>query len=84
MLDELASVAKRVELVIRTRPLLPDPDDEMVLETAINGHAHAIVTFSERHFPPVAARFRCRVIRPGQAVRELAEEREQSQNKERY
>ncbi|HEX4073855.1 MAG TPA: PIN domain-containing protein, partial [Candidatus Acidoferrales bacterium] len=36
VLDELASVGKRVELMIRIRPMLPDPDDEMVLETAIN------------------------------------------------
>jgi predicted nucleic acid-binding protein len=33
VLDELASVGKRIELVIRTRPMLPDPNDEMVLET---------------------------------------------------
>src|SRR6266480_3217653 len=44
VLDELASVGKRVELMIRTRPTLPDPNDEMVLETAINGRADAIVT----------------------------------------
>ena len=66
MLDELASVGKRVELVIHTRPMLPDPNDEMVLETAINGRADAIVTFNDRDFRPVAARFRCSVLRPGQ------------------
>jgi hypothetical protein len=61
VLDELASFGKRVELMIRTRPMLPDPNDEMVLETAINGRADAIVTFNERDFRPVAARFRCSV-----------------------
>jgi putative PIN family toxin of toxin-antitoxin system len=61
VLDELALVGKRVELMIRTRPMLPDPNDEMVLETAINGRADAIVTFNERDFRPVAARFRCSV-----------------------
>ena len=35
VLDELAAVAKRVQLIIRTRPMLPDPKDEMVLETAL-------------------------------------------------
>ena len=45
VLDELAAIAKRVQLIIRTRPLLHDPKDEMVLETAVNGHADAIVTF---------------------------------------
>jgi putative PIN family toxin of toxin-antitoxin system len=74
VLDELASVGKRVELVIRTRPMLPDTNDEMVLETAINGRADAIVTFNDRDFRPVAARFRCSVLRPGVVIRGLAEE----------
>jgi putative PIN family toxin of toxin-antitoxin system len=72
VLDELASVGKRVELLIRTRPVLPDPNDEMVLETAINGRADAIVTFNDRDFRPVVARFRCAVMRPGELVRRLA------------
>ena len=73
VLDELASVTRRVELVIRTRPLLSDPNDEMVLETAINGRADAIVTFDDRDFRPVATRFRCSVVRPVEVVRQLAE-----------
>jgi predicted nucleic acid-binding protein len=56
--------------------MLPDPNDEMVLETAINGRADAIVTFNDRDFRPVAARFRCAVSRPGEIVRRLAEETE--------
>ena len=74
VLDELASVGKRVELMIRTRPMLPDLNDEMVLETAINGRADAIVTFNDRDFRPVATRFRFSVLRPGEVVRRLAEE----------
>jgi predicted nucleic acid-binding protein len=54
--------------------MLPDPNDEMVLETAINGRADAIVTFNDRDFRPVAARFRCSVLRPGVVIRGLAEE----------
>jgi len=73
-LDELASVGKRVELMIRTRPMLPDPNE--VLETAINGRADAIVTFNERDFRPVAPRFRCSVVRPGEIVRGRVEEAE--------
>ena len=73
VLDELASVTRRVELVIRTRLLLSDPNDEMVLETAINGRADAIVTFNDRDFRPVATRFRCSVVRPIEVVRQLAE-----------
>lgn len=33
VLDELALVCERVELAVRLRPMLSDPNDEMVLET---------------------------------------------------
>jgi putative PIN family toxin of toxin-antitoxin system len=72
VLDALASVANRVELVIRTRPFLSDPNDEMVLETAVNGGADAIVTFNERDFRLVATQFGCSVVRPVEALRLLA------------
>ena len=72
VLDGLAAVGRRVRLAFRWRPALPDPNDDMVLETAVNGHAHAIVTFNERDFNPVAARFGCRVMRPGEFLRWLA------------
>jgi len=74
VLDELAATGKRVELLIRTRPMLLDPNDEMVLETAINGRADAIVTFNDRDFRSVAAPFRCSVLRPADAIAELAKE----------
>jgi putative PIN family toxin of toxin-antitoxin system len=76
LLDELASVGKRVELMIRVRPMLSDPNDEMVLETAINGRADAIVTFNDRDFRAAAARFRCSVVRPVEVIRRLAAETE--------
>jgi putative PIN family toxin of toxin-antitoxin system len=74
VLDGLAAVGKRVKLAFRWRPELVDPNDDMVLETAVNGQAHAIVTFNERDFNPVAARFGCRVMRPGQFLRLLVRE----------
>jgi len=43
VLDGLAAVGRHVKLAFRWRPALPDPNDDMVLETAINGQAHAIV-----------------------------------------
>lgn len=74
LLDGLASVGKPVRLAFRWRPALPDPNDDMVLETAINGRAHGIVTFNERDFNPIAARFGCRVMRPGEFLLLLAGE----------
>lgn len=74
VLDGLAAVGRRVRLAFRWRPALADPNDDMVLETAVNGQAHAIVTFNERDFNPVAAHFGCRVMRPGEFLRLLARE----------
>lgn len=74
VLDVLSLVGKRVTFAFRWRPALPDPNDDMVLETAINGNADAIVTFNERHFNPVAGRFGCQVIRPGEALRVLGKD----------
>jgi putative PIN family toxin of toxin-antitoxin system len=50
VLDDLAAVARPVRLAFRWRPRLSDPDDDMVLETAMNGNADAIVTFNRRDF----------------------------------
>jgi len=47
-----------------TRNVLPDPNDEMVLETAIIGRADAIVTFNDENFSSVAAGFRYEVGGP--------------------
>ena len=76
VLDGLAAVGKRVKLAFRWRPMLPDSNDDMVLETAINGQAHAIVTFNQRDFNPVAAEFGCLVMRPGEFLRALTSEAE--------
>jgi predicted nucleic acid-binding protein len=53
---------------------LPDPNDDMVLETAVNGQARAIVTFNERDFSSATAGFGCLVMRPGECLRELSAE----------
>ena len=71
VLDGLAAVAKRVRLAFRWRPALADPNDDMVLETAVNGRAQAIVTFNQRDFNPAAARFGCLVMPPGELLRLL-------------
>jgi putative PIN family toxin of toxin-antitoxin system len=75
VLDELASIGTKVRFEIRTRPTLRDADDEMVLETAVNGNADAIITFNDQDFRLAAARFWCSVMRPGEALRALLMEK---------
>jgi putative PIN family toxin of toxin-antitoxin system len=70
VLDQLASIIEPVEFHFLWRPQLDDPDDEMVLETAINGRADAIVTFNRRHFA-AASEFGIAVRRPAEILGEL-------------
>jgi hypothetical protein len=49
----------------------PIPDDDMVLETAINGSASAIVTFNQRDFAAGIKGFSCAVILPAMALQQI-------------
>lgn len=65
-LDGLCSVAEHVTIASIWRPILRDPDDEMVLETAVFGHADLLLTFNTRDFAG-SQRFGLEVDRPGPA-----------------
>ena len=71
VLDDLAAVARPVRLAFRWRPKLSDPDDDMVLETAINGSASAIVTFNQRDFVSGIRGFNCALLLPATALRQI-------------
>ncbi len=69
----LKTLAKFTELNpirFQWRPQLRDPDDEFVLEAAINGRADAIVTFNLTDFLPATKIFGIEVMRPGSMIRE--------------
>ncbi len=74
LLDAVARVAEPIRLAFLWRPALPDPDDDMVLETAVNGRARFLVTLNARHFRTAAEKFAVRVVSPGDAVRWLREQ----------
>jgi predicted nucleic acid-binding protein len=66
--QSVAAAAEPVRLAFLWRPAVRDPDDDMVLETAANGQADAIVTFNKRDFVSVAERFGVSVWAPGEAL----------------
>jgi len=68
LLDALCAVCTPVEISFLWRPLLRDADDEMVLETAVNGQADRLLTFNERDFAG-AVRLGVTIERPGPAWR---------------
>lgn len=49
---------------------MQDTDDEMVLETAINGRAAVIVTHNVKDFELASARFDVRVMSPAEVMKE--------------
>jgi putative PIN family toxin of toxin-antitoxin system len=71
LLDALIKVAEPVRLAFLWRPQLADPNDEMVLEAAVNGSADRLVTFNRKHFADVGTRFGIVVCGPGDVVAAL-------------
>ena len=70
-LAALASASEGVEVHFQWRPQLGDPADEMVLETAINGRADALVTHNVSDFAGAGTRFGLRIVTPGILLKEL-------------
>ena len=70
-LSALAAACEAVEVSFQWRPQLSDANDEMVLETAVNGQADALITHNVRDSVKGAERFGLRVLRPGAFLKEL-------------
>lgn len=70
-LAELAALVEPVELHFRWRPQVRDPNDEMVLETAINGRADALVTYNIADFAAAGRRFRIPVLPSADLLRKV-------------
>jgi len=69
-LDYLIQVAHRHTIYFLWRPYLQDPKDHIVLEVAIAGRCHAIVTHNVRNFH-LAANLGIQVLRPREFLRLL-------------
>jgi predicted nucleic acid-binding protein len=67
-LDAIIAMAEPVPAHFLWRPQLRDPNDEMVLEAAVNGGADALVTFNLRDYGTVASQFGVEVLLPREAI----------------
>jgi predicted nucleic acid-binding protein len=68
---ELAALIEPVEVHFQWRPQSRDPNDEIVLEAAINCRADALVTYNVADFAGPAERFRTSVLRPGELLKRV-------------
>lgn len=75
LIDAIAAVAEPIRLAYLWRPTLPDADDDMVLEVAVNGRADGIVTFNRRHFELAEAKFGIAVMSSGEMMKRLEAKR---------
>lgn len=72
-LDAFCLYAEPIHLHYLWRPQTRDPADEMVLETALNGAASALVTLNTADFA-VAKNFKLALLTPGQFLQLLKQE----------
>jgi predicted nucleic acid-binding protein len=70
-LAEVAALIEPVEVHFQWRPQSRDPNDEMVLEAAINGRADALVTYNIADFARPAERFKISVLRPADLLKKV-------------
>ena len=70
VLNYLCSVGIRQEVYFHWRPMLPDADDDFLLELALAGGIDLIVTHNVRDLA-AASDFGIRVMRPAEFLREL-------------
>lgn len=71
LIEAVEGFAESVEIVRKHRPLSPDPNDDMILDLAINGQADVLVTNNTKHFIAAARRFGITVLTPAEMLRRM-------------
>jgi predicted nucleic acid-binding protein len=67
-IDAIIAMGEPAQTHFLWRPQLRDPNDEMVLEAAVNGGARAVVTFNVRDYGTAASQFGVEVLLPREAI----------------
>ncbi len=70
----IEKVAESVEVIRKPRPLSIDPNDDMVLDIAINGRADALITNNAKHFSAAGTRSGFPVVSPATLLEMLRKE----------
>ncbi len=72
VLDYVCSVSEHRKVFYLWRPVLRDPNDDMILELAVESEADAIITHNVKDFIG-ADQFGVRILRPQDLLREIGE-----------
>ncbi|KJV10147.1 hypothetical protein VZ95_06860 [Elstera litoralis] len=73
ILDAMTLYIERVPLWFSIRPATKDANDDMVLETAVNGRADALITENIEDFKEGALRYGIQVLKPSAALHSMTE-----------
>lgn len=73
LIEALEAFAEPVEVVMKTRPVSPDTNDNMIRDLAINGRADALVTRNTKHFAGAGKRFGIPVLSPAELLIKIKE-----------
>ena len=71
LIEAIEAFAEPVEVVMETRSLSSDPNDDMVLDVAINGRAEALVRSNKKHFAGAGKRFGIPVLSPPELLEKM-------------
>jgi putative PIN family toxin of toxin-antitoxin system len=72
LLDYLCKAGRKRNVFFLWRPFLSDPDDDLVLEVAVESSAEFIVTWNTRHFRGAEV-FGIQAVTPGQLLESIGE-----------
>lgn len=73
-IQTLENLAEPVLVLAQYRPMSNDPDDDMILDVAVNGQADAILTNNVKHFRQAAENFGIEVFTPSELLQQLRKE----------
>ena len=75
-IEAIEAFSEPVKVTVSTRSMSPDPNDDMVLDVAVNGQADALVTNNKKHFAVAEKKFGIAVLSPAELLLRLRKEKE--------
>lgn len=72
MIEAICSIANKRSIFYLWRPMLNDPDDDFLVDLAVESQADYIITYNQKDLQP-ANKFGIKVVTPKQFLQEVVE-----------